>query len=85
MNEMEARTRSIGVGRAQDDTHASDNIGIAVTTLHDKPVRDSEAGEEMAELARLFADKSRDWGSDVSRSRRASAMTAEGTSVRRHK
>lgn len=83
VNEMEMRTRTIGVGRAGDDANANANIGIAVTTLHDKPVRDSEAGEEMAELARLFADESRDWGTDTSRSVRTS-VTTEGTRASRH-
>jgi hypothetical protein len=81
MNEMELRTRTIGVGRAGADNA---NIGIAVTTLHDKPVRDSEAGEEMAELARLFADNSKDWGTETSRSVRTS-VTTEGTRVSRQR
>ncbi|KAF3053668.1 hypothetical protein E8E11_010788 [Didymella keratinophila] len=84
MNEMETRTRTIAVGKAADET----NIGIAVTPLHNKSVRGSEAGEEMAELARLFADKGRDWGAEtpreVSRSRRISVTTQE-TRVSRHK
>ncbi|KAF1926852.1 uncharacterized protein M421DRAFT_208234 [Didymella exigua CBS 183.55] len=86
MNEMEMRTRTIGVGRAADDANMSANIGIAVTTLHNKPVRDSEAGEDMAELAelaRLFADKSKDWGTETCRSRRTS-VTAEGYHTSEH-
>ncbi|KAJ4340293.1 hypothetical protein N0V87_002585 [Didymella glomerata] len=62
MNEMEMRTRTIGVGKAADET----SIGVAVTTLHNKSVRGSEAGEEMAELAKLFADKGKDWGTESS-------------------
>lgn len=81
MNEMEMRTRSIGGGRV-DDAKASTNIGIAITTLHDKSVRGSETGEEMAELARLFADKGRDWGTETSRSRRASVTTEGSRAVR---
>jgi hypothetical protein len=81
MNEMELRTRTIGVGRPGAE-HA--NIGVAVTTLHDKPVRDSGAGEEMAELAKLFADNSKDWGTDTSRSVRTS-VTTDGTCASRHK
>lgn len=81
MNEMGLRTRSIGVGRAGVN---DSNIGVAVTTLHDVPVRDSGGGEEMAELARLFADNSKDWGTDASRSVRTSVAT-EGTRGSRHK
>ncbi|KAF2633258.1 hypothetical protein BU25DRAFT_416508 [Macroventuria anomochaeta] len=81
MNEMELRTRTIGVGRAGAENA---NIGIAVTTLHDKPVRDPEAGEEMAELARFFAHNSKDWGTEVSRSVRTS-VTTEGTRASRHR
>ena len=80
MNEMEMRTRTIGVGKAADET----SIGVAVTTLHNKSVRGSEAGEEMAELAKLFADKGKDWGTESSRSRRTS-VTTQGTRVSRHK
>lgn len=61
ISEMEGRTRTIGVGRAGANER---NIGVAVTTLHDKPVRESVAGEEMAQLARLFADKGLDWGGE---------------------
>ncbi|KAF1363880.1 hypothetical protein EJ07DRAFT_151963 [Lizonia empirigonia] len=75
MNEMEVRTRTIGVGRPGVNDK---NIGVAVTTLHDDPVRESEAGEEMAELARLFADKSKDWGGESSRSVRTS-VASNGT------
>jgi hypothetical protein len=83
VNEMEIRTRSIGVGKAADEA----SIGVAVTTLHNKSVRGSEAGEEMAELARLFADKGKDWGTETpretSRSRRTSVTTQETRASRR--
>jgi hypothetical protein len=82
-NEMETRTHTIGAGRATDGA----KIGIAVTTLHAQPVQDPEAGEEMAELAelaRLFADKSKDWGAETSRSRRTS-VTRQETRASRHK
>ena len=81
MNEIELRSRTTEVGRARADNA---NIGIAVTTLHDEPVRDSEAGEEMAELARLFTGNSKDWGTETSRSVRTS-VTTDGTRVSRHK
>lgn len=71
MNEMEVRTKTIGVGRAGVDNA---NIGVAITTLHDKPIQESEAGEEMAELAKLFADNSKDWGTETFGSTRASTM-----------
>lgn len=84
MNEMEMRTRSIGVGRATDEAKADMNIGVAVTTLHNKPVRGSETGEEMAELAKLFADKRKEWGTDSSHSKRTSVMT-EGNGANQQK
>lgn len=84
MNEMEMRTRSIGVGKAADGLRADTDIGVAVTTLHEKPVRGAEAGEEMAELAKLFADKSKDWGTEMSRSRPTS-VTTQGTRAGRQK
>ncbi|KAF3034893.1 hypothetical protein E8E12_004294 [Didymella heteroderae] len=83
MNEMEMRTRTIGVGKAADEA----SIGVAVTTLHNKSVRSFEGGEEMAELAelaRLFAEKGKDWGAETSRSRRTTATT-QGTRASRHK
>ena len=86
VNEMEIRTSSIGVGKSAARDEAS--IGVAVTTLHNKSVRGSEAGEEMAELARLFADKGKDWGTEApretSRSRRTS-VTTQGASMSRHR
>jgi hypothetical protein len=39
MNGLEARTKSIGVGRPGGD---GTEIGMAVTTLHDKPVKEPE-------------------------------------------
>lgn len=77
------RTRSIGGAKTADEARAGTNIGIAVTTLHDKSGRGSESGEEMAELARLFADKGKDWGTETSRSRRASVATEGSRAVRR--
>lgn len=72
MEEIGVRTRPIGVGRSGG---GSASIGVAVTTLHDKPVRESEAGEEMAELARLFADDGKNWGTTMPRSIRTSVTT----------
>ena len=78
VGEMEMRTRNIGVGSA-GDRDGNGNIGIAVTTLSDRPVRDEEGGEEMAELKRLFADKSKDWGWGIERSGRTTVRTSVTT------